>query len=127
MALFFSGRESPSPEQTGNNAAENNFSSGGHFLAQVLGDRDDSPSVQPPGRPNAPAPTPTPSMAMAPSRPKSPTAATFNLGPERPLKLFKLQDFEFLKVLGTSCLCEMRLIYSSFRNRYVWASPAGQI
>ena len=98
MALFFSGRESPSPEQASNNTAEKNFSGGGHFLAQVLGDRDDSPSVEPPGRPNAPVPTPT---SMAPPRPRSPTAATFNLGPERPLKLFKLQDFEFLKVLGT--------------------------
>lgn len=100
MALFFSGRESPSPEQTGN-TAEKNFSSG-NFVAQILRDRDDTLRVEPPGRPNAPAPTPTPPTAV-PQRPTSPVAATFNLGPERPLKLFKLQDFEFLKILGTFC------------------------
>lgn len=101
MALFFNGRESPSPEQA-RNETHISFSAEKHFLAQVLGDRDEAPKVEPPGRPNAPAPTPTP-PTTAPPRPASPVAATFNLGPERPLKLFRLQDFEFLKVLGTFC------------------------
>jgi hypothetical protein len=98
MALFFNDRDSPSPEQAGNEK-HINFSSDRHFLAQVLGDRDETSNVEPPGRPNAPAPTPTPPIT-APPRPVSPVASTFNLGPERPLKLFKLQDFDFLKVLG---------------------------
>ncbi len=76
---------------------KNDIVPGKHFLASVLLEQDETPNIEPPGRPRAPPPTPTPS-AFVP-RPASPS--TFNLGPERPLKLFRLEDFEFLKILGT--------------------------
>lgn len=69
---------------------------GVHLLAQAIQDRQDSVVIEPPPRrPNAPAPA---QSFRAPAEPSA--VSSFALGPERPLKLFKMEDFEFLKVLG---------------------------
>lgn len=63
-------------------------------------EKDDVMDIEAPGRPGAPPPTPAPT-ASVPRLSQTPQQPTYTLGPERPLKLFKLSDFEFLKILGT--------------------------
>jgi len=63
-------------------------------------EKDDVVNIEAPGRPCAPPPTPAPTASI-PRPSQTPQQPTYTLGPERPLKLFKLSDFEFLKILGT--------------------------
>jgi len=97
VSHFFSRPASPVQADPLNQESYTTGNSGGHILSQAMQDRHDSVVIEPPpGRPHAPAPA-----VISPPKAAHSPASTFTLGPERPLKLFKLEDFEFLKILGT--------------------------
>jgi hypothetical protein len=120
MTPFFSNPSSPrEQDMSALDAVSGN--TGVHLLAQAIQDRQDSVVIEPPPRrPNAPAPA---QSFRAPAEPTS--ISSFSLGPERPLKLFKMEDFEFLKVLGK--LIAVLRFYSLSRYGYFWKSATSSL
>lgn len=95
------------------------------FFTQVLSEREDMAELEVPSRPSAPRPPPSPVLFLRrPAAAPSPSAA-FRLGPERPLKLFQLDDFEFMQILGTAGSPAAWLIYA--RHGDLWPGPARQV
>ena len=72
------------------------------FFAQVLSEREDMAELEVPSRPSAPRPPPSPAPFIPRPAPTPSPSSAFRLGPERPLKLFQLDDFEFMQILGTA-------------------------
>lgn len=71
-----------------------------HLLAEALHpESDDNVVIEAPGRPSAPRPIPPTSATIVINRPEQRILVN-TLAPERPLKLFRLEDFEFLTILG---------------------------
>lgn len=71
----------------------------------------ESPKLEVPGRPSAPHPTPVQTPSPTTQKP-----AAHTLAPERPLKLFRLEDFEFLTTLGTGTFGRVQLVRYRTRN-----------
>ena len=71
----------------------------------------ESPKLEVPGRPSAPHPTP-----VQTPNPTTQKQSAHTLAPERPLKLFRLEDFEFLSTLGTGTFGRVQLVRYRTRN-----------